>query len=87
MKRKTLQQYYVFMVVLLLSNCASYQTNIKSTDYKNEIIRETLLNIERNQLDSEHFATRGHNQFASYLGSLLMLSALFSGITAIIEGL
>jgi len=55
-------------------------------EYNDPTIREILKNIELNQKESNNFAEIGQNKYSNYLNISLFLCALFTSITAIIQG-
>ncbi len=77
----------VCFLLLILGSCdAMYETFIDADLYTNEVLREGLLNIEKHQRDSQNFSNLGINRYSNLLNIILLVNAVLAGAAGAIAG-
>jgi len=77
----------VCFLLLILASCgAPYETFIDADLYTNEVLREGLLNIEKHQRDSQNFANLGINRYSNLLNIILFVNAVLAGAAGAFAG-
>lgn len=84
---KGLLYYLIVVIALYFSSCGiPYETTIHSSQFKDQTLVEVLKNIEKNQDDSNLFAELGRNGYSNIINIMILATAIFTSIIAIIEG-